>query len=68
VAAGFAREIATAPAYARLGVPRRAVLALLTAALIVLRFPGGFALRRLLQALRLGRLEAAAIAWVRSRD
>lgn len=68
VAAGFAREIATAPAYARLGAPRRAVLALLTAALIVLRFPGGFALRRLLQALRLGRLEAAAIAWVRSRD
>jgi glycosyltransferase involved in cell wall biosynthesis len=68
VAASFAREIVTAPAYGGLSRPQRAVLATLAAALIVVRFPGGLALRRLLRRLGLERLEAAAIARARSRD
>ena len=68
VAGAFAREIASAPAYDRLGRPHRAVLGALAAALIVVRFPGGLALRALLRRLGLARLEAVAAAWVRRRD
>jgi glycosyltransferase involved in cell wall biosynthesis len=68
VAAAFAREIATAPAYERLGRARRATVAALAALLIVVRFPGGLAVRGLLQRLGLERLEEAAAAWARRRD
>jgi glycosyltransferase involved in cell wall biosynthesis len=68
VAAAFAREIATAPAYDRLGRIQRSAVAALAAALIVVRFPGGLAVRGLLQRLGLERLEAAAAAWARRHD
>lgn len=68
VAAGFARDILGAPAYAGLGRAQRTLLAALAAGLIVIRFPGHLAVRRVLESLGLTRIEAAAIAWVRSRD
>jgi glycosyltransferase involved in cell wall biosynthesis len=68
VAGAFAREIVTARAYSTLRRPQRLVLATLASALIVVRFPGGLAVRRLLQRLGLEHLETAASAWVRSRD
>jgi hypothetical protein len=68
VAGGFAREIVSAPAYEALSRPHRALVAALAAALIVVRFPGGLAVRGLLRRLGLGGLEAGAAAWVRSRD
>jgi glycosyltransferase involved in cell wall biosynthesis len=68
VAARFAREILSSPVYAGLAPPQRAVTAALAMALIVVRFPGYAAVRRILQRLGLGGLEQHAIAWVRSRD
>ena len=68
VAGAFAREIVSAPAYDGLSRPHRASLAVLAAALIVVRFPGGLAVRGLLRRLGLGGLEATAAAWVRRRD
>ena len=68
VAARFAREILSSPAYAALAPRQRAVTAALAMPLIVVRFPAHAALRRTLQRLGLGGLEQRAIAWVRSRD
>jgi glycosyltransferase involved in cell wall biosynthesis len=68
VAGRFAREIVASPHYGALTRLQRVVAGSLAAILIVLRFPVQALLRRLLQALGLGGLEARAIAWVRSRD
>jgi hypothetical protein len=68
VAGAFAREIVSSPAYGRVSRPHRMLLAAYAAALIVVRFPGGLAVRGLLRRLGLGGLEARAAAWVRRRD
>jgi hypothetical protein len=68
VAGAFAREIISTPAYGGMSRPHRALLAALAAGLIVVRFPGGLAVRALLRRLGLGRLEATASAWIRRRD
>ena len=56
------------PAYAALSRPERLVTAALSAALVLIRFPGLTVVRRGLSALGLARLEDDAAAWVRARE
>ena len=68
VALRIAREIATAPSYARLTPAERAVTAALSAALVVLRFPVYGAVMGALRRVGLGAVEDRLIALVRRRD
>lgn len=64
----LAREIAAGPAFAPLSRAERAIVAPLSALLIVVRFPGIDLARRILERLGLDGVEPAVTGWVRRRD